>query len=47
MKKVFEFGKIDFYGMGRKINKVTVEIELEEALKQKFGGVNANKYDEQ
>lgn len=108
MKKVFEFGKIDFYGTGRRINKVTITIELKEgniftasgdvwnmhqtdivcggqcldeikkyihnktfdtiyrlwklyhlndthtgtreqekALKQKFGGVNANKYDEQ
>lgn len=108
MKKVFEFGKIDFYGTGRRINKVTVEIELKEgniftasgdvwnmhqtdivcgsqgldelkkyihnktfntiyrlwklyhlnnmhsgtreqekALKEKFGGVNVNKYDEQ
>lgn len=27
MKKVFSFGKIDFFGRGRKINAVTVEIE--------------------
>ncbi len=28
MKKVFNFGKIDFYGTGRKINEVTIEVEL-------------------
>ena len=27
MKKVFDFGKIDFYGKGRKCNAVTVEME--------------------
>ena len=108
MKKVFKFGKVDFCGTGRRINKITVKVELKEgdifsacafvwniyqtdiicggqcldeikkyihnktfniiyrlwklyhlndlhagtkkqekALKQKFGGVNANKYDEQ
>ena len=31
MKKAFEFGKIDYYGRGRKINKVTVEMELKES----------------
>ncbi|MDV3429125.1 MAG: hypothetical protein LIR50_19205 [Bacillota bacterium] len=30
MKKNFELGKIDFYGTGRKINAVTVKIELTE-----------------
>lgn len=29
MKKVFNFGKIDYYKNGRKINAVTVEVELE------------------
>ena len=28
MKKTFKFGKIDFYGNGRRINAVEVEIEL-------------------
>lgn len=28
MKRVIEFGKIDFYGTGRRINAVTVEMEL-------------------
>ena len=28
MKKTFNFGKIDYYGSGRKINAVSVEIEL-------------------
>lgn len=28
MKKTFDFGKIDLNGRGRKINRVTVEIEL-------------------
>lgn len=28
MRKVIEFGKIDFYGTGRRINAVTVEMEL-------------------
>lgn len=31
MKKVFKFGKIDFYGTGRRINQVEVEIELRES----------------
>ena len=30
MKKIFEFGKIDFYGTGRKTNAVTIEVELSE-----------------
>ena len=30
MRKTFDFGKIDFYGKGRKINKVEVTIELTE-----------------
>lgn len=30
MKKTYEFNKIDFYGTGRKINAVSVEIELTE-----------------
>lgn len=30
MKKTFNFGKIDFYGRGRKINLVTVTAELTE-----------------
>lgn len=29
MKKVFNFGKIDFYGNGRKINAVSVEMRYE------------------
>ena len=33
MKKVFDFGKIDFYGTGRKINKVTIEVELKDTDK--------------
>lgn len=28
MKKIFNFGKIDFYGTGRRINLVEVEVEL-------------------
>ena len=31
MKKTLNFGKIDYNGTGRKINLVTVEIELQEA----------------
>lgn len=30
MRKTFTFGKIDFNGTGRKINKVTVDIRLDE-----------------
>lgn len=30
MRKKISFGKIDFYGIGRKINLVTIEIELRE-----------------
>ena len=30
MKKIFEFGKVDYNGSGRKINLVEVEVELEE-----------------
>lgn len=30
MKKTFNFGKIDFYGTGRKINLVTITAELNE-----------------
>ena len=30
MKKVIEFGKIDIYGIGRKINPVTIKVELRE-----------------
>lgn len=33
MKKKFEFGKIDYYGTGRRINAVDVEIELRETAK--------------
>ena len=29
MKRTFNFGKIDYYGRGRKINLVEVEGELE------------------
>lgn len=32
-QKVFNFGKIDYYGTGRKINAVTVEAELEDTDK--------------
>lgn len=28
MKKTFYFGKVDFYGSGRKVNDVEVEVEL-------------------
>lgn len=28
MKKIFDLGKIDYYGRGRRINKVTIEIRL-------------------
>ena len=30
MKRVFEFGKIDFNGKGRKVNRVSVEVNLRE-----------------
>ena len=30
MEKTFDFGKIDYYGKGRKINRVTVKVCLEE-----------------
>lgn len=30
MEKTFDFGKIDFYGKGRKVNKVEVSVELTE-----------------
>ena len=30
MRKVISFGKVDFYGTGRRINEVTVEVELRE-----------------
>ena len=33
MKKTFNFGKIDFYGRGRKINLVTVTMELRNSEK--------------
>lgn len=28
MKRTIDFGKVDFYGKGRRINKVTVDVEL-------------------
>ena len=28
LKKTFDFGKIDYYGRGRRINKVDVDVEL-------------------
>ena len=33
MRKIFNFGKIDFYGTGRKINKVTIEVNLRDTDK--------------
>ena len=33
MKKTFDFGKIDFYGRGRKTNLVTVTVELRDTDK--------------
>lgn len=33
MKKTFNFGKIDWYGTGRKVNEVTVEVELRDTDK--------------
>ena len=33
MKKTFDFGKIDWYGRGRKINAVTVDVELRDSEK--------------
>lgn len=33
MKKTFDFGKIDWYGRGRKTNAVTVDIELKDSGK--------------
>lgn len=29
-KRVFDFGKIDYYGKGRKVNRVSVEVNLRE-----------------
>ena len=42
MKKVFEFGKIDFEGRGRKCNAVTVEMEYREEGDKKRFSVSAN-----
>ena len=33
MKKTFDFGKIDWYGRGRRINAVTVDVELKDSGK--------------
>jgi len=33
MKKTFDFGKIDWYGRGRKVNAVTVDVELKDSGK--------------
>ena len=33
MKKIFEFGKIDYNGTGRRINRVSVEVELIDTYK--------------
>ena len=33
MKKIFSFGKIDYYGTGRKINLVEIEINLKDTEK--------------
>ena len=41
MKKVFDFGKIDFYGKGRKCNAVTVEMEYREDGDKKRFSVSA------
>lgn len=41
MKKIIEFGKIDFNGIGRKINLVTVELNLKGEEKPAFT-VSAN-----
>lgn len=38
VKKVIEFGKIDYYGTGRKSNLVTVEMRLEEGRVQ-YGAI--------
>lgn len=36
MFKKFDFGKVDYYGIGRKINRVTVEVETTEGDKPRF-----------
>lgn len=33
MKKTFDFGKIDWYGRGRKVNVVTVDVRFEDEAK--------------
>lgn len=42
MKKIFDFGKIDFCGRGRKCNAVTVEMEYREDGDKKRFSVSAN-----
>ncbi len=42
MKKIFDFGKIDYYGIGRKSNAVTVEIEYTEKNEQKAFTASGN-----
>lgn len=42
VRKVIEFGKIDYYGTGRKANLVTVEMELREA-RARYGAIGEKK----
>lgn len=42
MKRTFDFGKIDFHGCGREINRVTVEMEYKTEGEKKRFSVSAN-----
>ena len=42
MKKIIDFKKIDSCGIGRKINKVTIEIELQERENKKILSICGN-----
>jgi hypothetical protein len=46
MKKVIELGKVDFNGRGRKVNMVTIEVELKKSVFSVCGNIwNGNKTD--
>lgn len=42
MKRIINMGKIDYLNCGRKINKVTIEIELKEEEKGKVLSISGN-----
>jgi hypothetical protein len=46
MRKVIDFGKVDANGTGRKINKITVEVELKDTDKGKVLSLMGNVWNE-